>query len=202
MTNAAAKPIRAFIAIMLPDWMITEVETIQTSLRSRLERESLLAPVRWVRPQQVHLTLRFLGAIAPDTVHELEAALTRACQDTGAFQLHAEGLGCFPHTRNPRVIWLGLGGEVERLHQLQARIEREVGQLCEYSESGSFRPHLTLARVKTTNRQEARRVGSIIESTTIARLDSWPVQGITLMRSELSSRGSTYSELSTVLLTS
>jgi 2'-5' RNA ligase len=201
MTNDGAKPVRAFIAITLPDWMITQVETLQNSLRSRLEHESLSATVRWVRPQQAHLTLRFLGDIAPDTVRDLETALARACQGIGALQLHAEGIGCFPHTRNPRVIWMGIGGELERLHELQARIEHEVGPLCEYSESGSFHPHLTLARLKSTKRQEARRIGSIIESTNVAPLDDWTVQRIVLMRSELSSRGSTYSELSFIPLT-
>lgn len=200
MTNAGAKPIRAFVAITLPDWMITEVETLQNSLRSRLEHESLLVPVRWVRPQQMHLTLLFLGDIVPDAAPELEMALARACRGIGALQLHAKGLGCFPHTRNPRVIWMGLGGELERLHELQARIESEVKLLCEYSESGSFRPHLTLARVKTTMRLEARRIGSIIESTTVDQLDDWMAQGVALMRSELSSRGSTYSELSFIPL--
>jgi 2'-5' RNA ligase len=188
--------VRAFIAITLPGWMTTQVETLQNSLRSQLEHESLSASVRWVRPQQAHLTLRFLGDIAPDTVPELETAITRASQGLGAFQLHAEGVGCFPHTRNPRVIWMGINGELERLHALQERIERQVGPLCKYSEGGSFHPHLTLARVKTTKRQEAQLIGSIIESATVAQLDDWTVQGTVLMRSELSSRGSTYSQMS------
>jgi len=134
--------IRSFIAIDIPEDTREKITAVQELLkRSR-------AGVRWVRPTSIHLTLKFLGNIHPTQVDEIAAAAAQVVVDEPPISLCPADLGCFPSHRKPRVIWVGLRGEVERLVNIQAGLERALEPLGFAQEGRGFRPHLTIGRVK------------------------------------------------------
>ena len=101
--------IRSFIAIDLPEATRHGLAAVQDYLKQSG------AGVRWVKPSSIHLTLKFLGNILPAQVDDIAAATEQLVGDEPPLTLCAAGLGCFPSPRKPRVIWVGLRGEVERL---------------------------------------------------------------------------------------
>ena len=104
--------------------------------------------MRWVRPAGIHLTLRFLGDAPAEQVAAVRAGLDQAAVQCAPFELHLKNLGCFPNLRRPRVIWVGLEDPEERLGELQKAVEEQVRSLGWEPEERTFRPHLTLGRVR------------------------------------------------------
>jgi len=180
--------IRAFIAINLPP-------TVRARL-AQLERELEVAFVagaaRWVRPEQIHLTLKFLGDVPEESLSDLEAALRRACASSAPLELRAEGLGCFPHARNPRVLWVGLLGDLDRLEELRARVEEQTRHWSARDAARPFQPHLTIARVKDLRLADRRRLGEKIAAHARVSLGGWRVDRVDLMQSVLSKHGADY----------
>ena len=134
--------IRAFVAINLSAEVRVNLAELQRELKSALPGDG----VRWTKPEQIHLTLKFLGDIAADSLEDLKVAIQRACEGITPFSLRAESLGIFPDSQRPRVIWTDVNGDVDILRRLQEQIERETGSWWE-AEQRTFQPHLTLARV-------------------------------------------------------
>ena len=137
-------PLRTFIAVKLTDDALAALARLSDALAERWPPRS----VRWVPPQNIHLTLRFLGATDPDLVPALGAGLDAAASDSAPFMLRLEGLGTFPDLRRPRVIWVGLQDSQERLVRLKEAVDRMVRPLGWEGEDRAFRPHLTLGRVR------------------------------------------------------
>ena len=102
--------IRAFIAIDLPPAVKTALEDVAATLAGRVPQGA----ARWVRPEQMHLTLRFLGDTPADRLPALYAALDALAAGRVPFTLHLTEVGCFPNTRRPRVVWVGRGGARRR----------------------------------------------------------------------------------------
>src|SRR6266849_7870583 len=177
--------IRAFIAINLPP-------TVRARL-AQLERELEVAFVagaaRWVRPEQLHLTLKFLGAVPEESLSDLEAALRRACESSAPLELRADGLGCFPHPRNPRVLWVGILGDLGRLGELHARVEAQTRNWSARDAARPFQPHLTIARVNDLRLADRRRLGETITAHARVSLGRWQVDRVDLMQSVLSPQG-------------
>jgi len=142
MAETNAKSIRAFIAIKLPDDVIERLREAQTYLK----HEGL--DIKWVRPENIHLTLKFLGDIRQTDVDAVGKALTSATAPFAPLTLSASGLGAFPSVKRPRVIWSGLRGDLEVLARLHARLEEELSALGMEKESKAFKGHLTLGRIK------------------------------------------------------
>lgn len=180
--------IRAFISIGVPEEVLRELSRWQRRLEEAMPPEA----VRWSPPEQVHLTLRFLGNIPSQVLAELEAGLRAVCQGFGPLQLRAEGLGGFPSLRQPRVIWVGLQGDLEPLEQLKTQIEQATGQWGEPVETRKFHPHLTLGRVREVAAPRARQVGEALQATAVGALGEWRTEQVLLMRSQLSPRGATH----------
>lgn len=133
-----------------------------------LQRELAGLPLRvsWVRPEGIHLTLKFLGEVAPDRRAAIESSLRPAGLAIPPFTLKAEGLGTFPEQGPPRVIWVGLGGDTGAAGALQRSIERALEPMGFAPEPRPFRPHLTLGRVKGSRggddwRPALRRAGGV-----------------------------------------
>jgi RNA 2',3'-cyclic 3'-phosphodiesterase len=137
-----ADAIRAFVALNLPPAIIDHASRLQSKLKARGLR------LRWVRPQSLHLTLRFLGDIPAATVSEIEIALGRASRGTEPLNLTVQGMGAFPGIKRARVLWIGLGGQIEALQLLYSKIEDELAGLGLPREKRAFKAHLTLARMK------------------------------------------------------
>jgi 2'-5' RNA ligase len=179
--------IRSFIAIDLPQKTRENLTAIQDQLRQSQ------AGVRWVKPGSIHLTLKFLGNILPEQVDEIAAAVAQLVKDEPPITLCAAGLGSFPSPRKPRVIWVGLRGEVDRLANIQAGLEKALEPLGFAREARGFRPHLTIGRVK-----DRRRLQSLIEAMSTLELpefNSFDGNEIILYKSDLRPTGAIYTKL-------
>lgn len=187
--------VRAFIAINLPAEVKEVLRAVQSDLREAIHGNA----IRWTPPEQVHLTLRFLGNVAADSVPGLESGLRQACEGIAPFELKAGGVGAFPCTARPRVLWLGLGGDLEQLRLLEGRISRQTAAWGE-SDEREFHPHLTLARAKETRPPQLREISRALAAQKPARLVRWRVAEVDLMRSELSPAGAQHSRLAAVPL--
>src|SRR5258707_14276616 len=108
---------RAFIAIELPQEIRAGLRATREQLQTEFPKESL----RWVPLEQIHLTLAFLGEISSDSLCEMEPVLEKICGACAPLRLRLEGLGCFPNPARPRVVWLGLAGDLEPLQALQTQ---------------------------------------------------------------------------------
>jgi len=182
--NATSK-LRTFIAIALPEATQAKAEKLLSDLR-RVD-----AAVRWVPARNLHLTLKFLGDVEEARLRDLFLGIQRATEGIEPFQITLEGLGAFPNTRRPRVLWIGL--EIpEAMQKLYEHVEEELFRLEFPREQRKFSPHLTIGRVKAQRGMEA--LMSVVE-----RMDFGPervtVDHIAAMKSELRPTGAVYSAL-------
>lgn len=192
--EAKVELIRAFIAIELPEDIKKSLVQLQDALHSRAS-----ASVRWVDPQRIHLTLKFLGNITSEQVAQVVSAMTEATAGQSSLSLETTHLGAFPNWQRPRVIWVGLGGEAARLTSLTQRLD-ELLAAQGFAREESYTPHLTLGRVRDeTHPAERRRLGEKAQqAATTAK--SFLAQELSLMRSQLTPQGAIYSRLASVPL--
>ena len=181
--------IRSFVAVELP-------EAVKAAL-TRLQEEVKAGGggVKWVEPRGIHLTLKFLGSVEEAKVPPLVQALTRACEGFGPFEVALSGLGVFPSPSRPRVAWVGLSGGVETLLQLQEGVEKVLSPFGFPQEERSFTPHLTIARLREgVAPDEARAFGQAFLKASPESV-SFKVEGISLMKSQLTPSGAIYTRL-------
>ena len=186
--------IRSFIAIELPE----EAKKGLARLRRELERNEHKF-VKWVDSQGIHLTLKFLGNIPSKRVTEITEAMGKAVQGISPFRLEISGLGAFPSLKQARVLWVGIGGELDQLSTLQQNIDSVLAALGFAREERPFVPHLTLARVREgASLPERRSFGELVGSAAFE--DKYPieVEAVRLMRSQLTPAGALYTCLSVV----
>jgi len=186
--------IRSFVAIELPD----EAKKGLASLRRELERDEHRF-VKWVDPGGVHLTLKFLGNIPPRRVTEISEAMKKATQGLSPFVLEISGLGAFPSLKQPRVVWVGVGGELDKLSTLQQNIDSAFATLGFAREERPFVPHLTVARVREgASASERGRFGELVGSAAFEGRYRIDVEAVRLMRSQLTPAGAIYTCLSVI----
>lgn len=177
---------RLFAAIELTPEIRSRVAQVAERLRSAGWR------ARWVRPEGSHLTLKFYGNVPVAQIPALRDALRPAIESAAPLRLRAEGAGAFPAPKRPRVLWLGVGGDVDALARLQASIERASTALGLPAEERPFNPHLTLARIRPEDRETItdpeRRLAEVGALSALPL----PVERVTLFRSELRREGAVY----------
>jgi 2'-5' RNA ligase len=178
---------RSFIAIDLPHEVRLILDQVQRELKGSV------TGVRWVRPEGIHLTLKFLASIPPEQVAAIAAAVGKAIHREPPLALNLSGLGAFPNPRRPRVIWVGIGGEVERLSRLQARLEEALEPLGFPREERSFRPHLTLGRVRDPRRPPD--LTHALADVTLPAGNPFDVREILVYKSDLRPTGAIYTKL-------
>jgi 2'-5' RNA ligase len=188
--------IRSFIAIELP----LEIKQALSQLQAKLKSASN-APVKWVEPDNIHLTLKFLGDISTEITGSITKALEDASRGVHPFDIAISELGVFPNLKRARIVWVGLTGELEKLEQLQKRIEASLEPLGFSPEGRPFTPHLTIARVRDYARQDDRlALGEIIGGMSLEKEYKIGVKAIHLIKSQLTPEGPIYSKISTVAL--
>ncbi len=182
---------RLFIAILLPESVVAHLRGVWDALPKR-------PAVASVRPENWHVTLKFLGECEPGRVDAIAEAIGHAAS-TPAFELHPAGMEFFPPRGRVRVIAVSLEGEVDKLIALHAEIERRLELLDFAREDRPFREHITLGRARTPLpagvRDEFARA-----TATVANGPRFTVGAISLMRSELTPAGPIYSELKRIEL--
>jgi len=184
--------IRTFIAFELPDDLLSAL----VSLQAGFKKYGL--PAKWVRPEGIHLTLKFLGNLEVAQIDGVARKMIDAAQGFGPLSLRTEGVGVFPHLRRPRVLWAGLTGEVQRLSDLQHRIDAALSEMGFKKEKRSFKGHLTLGRFKA--RPDSQPMNHALEEFAEFETETFSAEEIILFKSELNPRGSIYSKLKHVAL--
>ncbi len=174
--------IRAFIAVQLANEVRDALGEVTRSLSGRAPH----GVVRWVRPEQMHLTLRFLGDTPAAQLPHIAAAMDTAASGVSPFTLRPSGVGCFPNKNRPRVIWVGLSGDVEQLLALKTALDGQLALLGRPPEDKPFRAHLTLGRVK-----DDRAVAGIEWAADVPRLEA-SITAIDLIESQLRPAGPIY----------
>ena len=188
--------IRSFIAVELPEEIKTRLEQLEAQLKSETQTR-----VKWVDPNSIHLTLKFLGNIDAGKTGEITRVMEEAVKGIPPFRLSVKDLGVFPTVRRVQVAWVGLSGEVDKLRQVQQRLESSLEQLGFAAESRAFTPHLTIARIRNQASQDERqRFGQLITGTSFDAGEI-SVDAISLMRSQLTRQGAIYSRLGSADLT-
>ena len=188
--------IRSFIAIELPAELKLELVQLEAQLKSGKQ-----LGVKWVDPDGIHLTMKFLGNVAVDRVEGITRAMEEAARGISPFQLRVKELGVFPNFKRVQVAWVGLSGEVDKLAQLHKRIESNLTPLGFPPESRPFTPHLTLARLRAqTSLDNRQRFGQLIANTTFEAAHTIEVDAINLMKSQLTREGAIYSQINSIRL--
>jgi 2'-5' RNA ligase len=183
--------IRAFIAVDLDDPVIEKVCNVVEILKSRITE------IRWLRKENLHLTLKFLGNIAESQVEPITAALRHPLGLFSPCTISAKGLGVFPDFRRPKILWVGLTGD--QLVQLAAEIESALMPLGFTPENRAFTPHLTIGRWREGSRP-AKTLRQEIDSLNDFEFGACAVRQIVLFQSVLKPEGASYSELRTIQL--
>lgn len=183
---------RAFVAIDLPDSIRASIGAAQETLKSYGFR------VKWVRPESIHLTLKFLGNIDVNRSDAIVNAMTRAARGRAALRLSASGMGVFPNARRPRVIWVGLGGQLDHLKSLQQTLDGHLADLGFPAEKRLFKGHLTLGRVKGTI--AADRLQAALAKFNAFETEGFEANRIILFKSELHPTGAVYTKVARVNL--
>ncbi|MCF7907860.1 MAG: RNA 2',3'-cyclic phosphodiesterase [Candidatus Omnitrophica bacterium] len=180
---------RTFIAIDLPENLKTKLSQIQKDL----ETDNL--KFKWVEPDNIHLTLKFLGEIDEDQLLEIKKVVAQTTDQIKTFELTAEGLGFFPNQKNPRIFLTNLKNS-EPLRLLVTKLENNLTQLG-FPIENKFKAHLTLARIKS---QE--NIDLLIEKTKAIRLkERFSVGKITIYKSNLTASGPIYTIIASSPLT-
>jgi 2'-5' RNA ligase len=179
--------VRTFIAIEIPE----ETKKAMAEVQARLKGSG--AEAIWTRPEGIHLTLKFLGEVPEENIGEITAALTQVVEGRARFRLKAAGIGVFPNEKNPRVVWIGISGELDKLRRLQVRVEEQMVRLGFEPEDRRFTPHLTLGRIKHLLLR--RSWMHALDGVRDVSLPEFDVTAIRLMKSELMPTGAVYTEL-------
>lgn len=181
--------IRAFIAIELPEKLKEELAGFEASLK----KSDTTGCAKWVSPESIHITLRFLGAVEADKIEDIEKAMTEACRGVPPFSLCIAGCGCFPGPRRMRVIWVGVGGEVDKLIRLQRQTDERLKPLGFEPEARAYTPHLTLSRIRElASPEETARLGKALEGAKPEFATEVEVKSVSLMKSQLTPQGAIY----------
>ena len=189
--------IRTFIAIELPDPVKESLSSLINRLRP--EEHHSAKYVKWVKAQGIHLTLKFLGNIAPDQLSRITTAIAPAVQGLSPLELQIGGLGVFPNTNRTRVIWVAVTGDVEPLVGLHRDIDRALVPLGFPQEGRPFTPHLTLGRLREQAPPGERTgIGKLVAATEFEGGPAFAVNELSMMRSTLTPAGPIYNRLASI----
>lgn len=182
MYNGIMEQIRSFIAIQLSREMRMSLADASRVLAAQMAG----AAVRWVKPERMHLTLKFLGDTDIDKISAIKLAMDAAAAEHRAFALSLGELGCFPNVSRPRVIWAGLVGDIPQLEALQGGLDTAMGRLGWKTEARPFRAHLTLGRVKDSRKLKGIEWGADLKPAVLT------VRSVDFIESQLRPSGPIY----------
>lgn len=182
------KSIRAFLAVEIPPDIKNRIRDIQKSLTP------LVQDIRWTRPEGIHLTLKFFDNISEKDILCISKVVEKKAEDTIPITLNVKTIGVFPELNRPRVLWVGIQGETDRLSRLQDEIETDLQEFGFQREKRSFTPHLTLGRARSQRRMFTG-IGKVLADKETYQAGQFGVRGLTLFKSELKPDGAVYTKL-------
>jgi len=186
-----ARKIRTFIAVDIPDSIREKIARLQAKLKEKK------ANVKWVRPQTIHITLKFLGDVEEERIDEIGEAIERAVKGFQPFTAFVGGAGRFPNDRKPRVLWVGVKKGGNALSELADRIENECAQLGFEKGKRKYSAHLTLGRVRSS-----KNIGSVVEAMNSMEFEGgfFEASEVLIMKSDLKPTGAVYTVLKKIKL--
>jgi len=189
--------IRSFVAIELSDEARVALADLQEDLKAQVPSKT----VRWARPASIHLTLQFLGEVAPGKVEAIADALRGVCADYAPFTFELKGLGVFPNPDRPRIVWTGIDEPSGTLIALQKGMTQALEPLGFEPEKRAYTPHLTIGRAdRRAGRRELTEVGELVTRAEVGTLCQVYVEHITLIKSDLQPSGAVYTPLAVLAL--
>lgn len=190
--NHIGNPVRAFIAFNIPRSVQSHIRSIQQTFSSGGVH------MRWTPVENVHLTLKFLGAVQEADLEKVADVVKNTAATTSPPSLVAGGVGIFPEIRRARVLWVGLMGDTASLVELQRRMDRQLEAIGFMREKRPFKAHLTIGRARGP--LDPKKLAALMASAGMARSPSFTADKLILFQSELCSRGPVYTELKTAAL--
>jgi RNA 2',3'-cyclic 3'-phosphodiesterase len=186
--------IRAFIAIDIAPQTINRIIDLTHQLEPRI------SGIRWLGSENLHLTLKFLGAVEESKIDLIEVVLTESLRLFQRFTINAKGLGVFPNPRQARVLWIGLLGS--QLISLQQKVESALTPFGFAPEPKSFTPHVTIGRWRQDHHHADRTLKQELEKWREYDFGATTVEEVGLFQSDLKPTGAIYRRLKVVTLKS
>lgn len=183
--------LRTFVAVDVPEEVRREIREFQAPLKR------VGADVKWVRPESIHITLKFLGNVHENRVGEITEALSGCVEGVAPFRVSVAGSGMFPGAQRPRVLWVGVKEGAEALSELASRIDESLSGLGFEKEKRKYSAHLTIGRVRSP-----RGLQPVVEAMQSAAFEAGVVEAgeIVLMKSDLKPTGAVYTALERIKL--
>lgn len=178
--------IRAFVAVELPNAIKEQVKALETQLMKAR------ADIRWVRTENIHITLKFLGDITPDRLEEVRAGVHEATEAMASFQMTLGSVGAFPNLDRPRVFWVDVEDGRAALVNLQNAVESALCSRHFVREERPFSPHLTIGRVRSP--KGLNSLSALIRDIPFQTSD-FPVDRVSILQSDLQPAGPVYTVL-------
>ncbi len=169
---------RTFIAIEVPD---SERKTLALMVEEFCRHD---LPIKWVKPQNMHVTIKFLGEVNETGSVKVKEAVNSICRKMAVFNMRLNGIGCFPRPNNARVIWVGVDRGGSELNMLAENLESSL-QTLGFKAEGRFHPHLTIGRIR-----QRCNINEILLKK--FQGDSFSVEKVTLFESKLLPKGPIY----------
>ncbi len=191
-SKSGKSTIRTFIAVKLPDHVIRKLAELQLDLKKHGLR------IKWSQPENIHLTLKFLGDILPDDVDPVCRVVNDAVKDFTPISLCTAGVGFFPGIRRARVLWTGIAGQTDKLEKLHHAIDDGLGSLGFVKDDRRFTGHLTLGRFK--GQSEPEILIDMMKMYKDMASDEFIVDAVSVYKSDLKPSGPIYTNLSSIRL--
>ena len=190
---------RLFIASTLPASVVDHLGHLLEDLSSRE------LPVRWTAPNSLHLTLHFIGEVPLERAELLRMSFANLAPKSGTIRLRTGKLGAFPTEKRPRILWIGLDGQTDRLNALHTEVETMLQRFDVPIEERALRPHLTLGRARdSVDRLFPYQLGEAYHTSSVQEIVNHPVEftisEVTLFRSHLEKKGARHEALATIHL--
>lgn len=182
---------RTFIAIEISE----EIKNTLSQIESHLKYSG--ADVKWVKPEIIHLTLKFLGEIDEKKATEVNAVLDEIAKSVKAFEISLKDIGAFPKIEHPRVVWVGLDKGAAETAGIAVRIDEALSKIGFAKEERPFSPHLTIGRVRSPLNKDKLKEKMVSAASKFDLLAVAPhrVTSIILFQSTLTPQGSIYTKL-------
>ena len=184
--------LRTFIAVELP----RDIQRILKGIQDELRKSG--ADVKWIQPDHIHLTLKFLGEIPEEKIEAVLKVMESSLECFAAFSFRLSHLGAFPKPENPRIIWVGVDSGENELKRLAGVLEKNLGSLGFKKEERGFAAHITLGRVRSSLNKFA--LSKLLKSYSLPQPMAQDVKNLVLFKSTLTSSGPLYEALKKIPL--
>ncbi len=192
MTDSAQDHVRLFVACEIPDDVKETIGEVIEGLRQKSG-----SAVRWIKPEGVHVTLKFLGEVPTKKLPAIKLAIQEAVVGHSPFELEFSTIGTFGGREGLRIMWVGIAGVVLRLEALVRAVNAALAVVGFEPERRPFRPHLTLGRVRDEISTRQRAEIEVAVGKSGVPNASWRTAQVSLMRSRLTAQGASYEVLAT-----